>query len=138
MFQAGAWGIFRVAPWKSQAQRYPDTVAITNVTPNSVSGFTTPCPVAVPTACEAGGYVSEVKVGNYGSAKVTNGVWTLNTAKPITTVFDVTSPAGGVATWGIVPNVSAPAAEADVMAHTTGSSARPIPDLPRRLPRGRP
>lgn len=134
MFQGGAWGIFRVAPWKrAAAQKYPDTVGITSVTRNAISGFTTPCPVAVPSVCEAGGYVSSVKVGDYGTAPVTNGVWTLQTATPVTSTFHVTSPAGGVANWGIVPSATAEAVTSEQPA-----PQRTIPNLPRRLPRGRP
>lgn len=135
MFQGGAWGIFRVAPWKPAAQRYPDTVGITSVSTSSVSGFTTPCPVAVPAVCDAGGYVSEVTVGPYGTAKVANGVWSLQTSTPITKIFDVTSPAGGVATWGIVP---AAETQVETLAAQTPAPTRPIPNLPKRLPRGRP
>jgi hypothetical protein len=103
MFQGGAWGVFRVAPWKGSG--YPDTVGITAVNAQTVSGYTTPCPVAVQGVCTAGGYVSSVSVAGQNTP-VTNGTWTFTSSTPLGNTFTVTSPAGGVATWGIVGSAS--------------------------------
>jgi hypothetical protein len=127
MFQGGAWGIFRVAPWKPrQGQSYPDTVGITSFKPGlpgvmTISGYTTPCPVTVKgargrTICNAGGYVDSVSV-NGQQTPVTNGIWTIMPRRALPATFTVTSPAGGVATWGIVgAAVVAAAAEQPILA----------------------
>ena len=109
MFQGGAWGVFRVAPWNGPG--WPDTVGITSVTPGpvsvqTISGYVTPCPVTVhgprgTTICEAGKYVSSVSVAGQNTP-VVNGLWTITPRFHIADNFTVTSPAGGTATWGIV------------------------------------
>jgi hypothetical protein len=106
MFQGGAWGVFRVAPWKpSNRQAFPDTVGITSVDPRKIQGYTTPCPVTVSGVCNAGDYVSSVSVAGQ-STPVANGLWTFASRTPLGNTFTVTSPAGGVATWGIVGSAS--------------------------------
>lgn len=112
MFQGGAWGVFRVAPWKASAtQTFPDTVGITAVTPGlpgvlTISGYTTPCPVTVKGArnrivCNAGGFVDSVSVAGQNTP-VTNGMWTIMPRLPVGDTFTVISPAGGVAMWNVV------------------------------------
>jgi hypothetical protein len=139
MFQGGAWGLFRVAPWKPSATvAFPDTVGITSVNGSSVSGYTTPCPVAISGVCTAGGYVTSVQAGSLGSAPVTNGLWTLNAAAPLPSTFTVTSPAGGVATWGIVgsPAIAVLLAEpTEPPATEQPAPVKKVTKRPKRLPR---
>ncbi|MDP9192511.1 MAG: copper oxidase [Acidobacteriota bacterium] len=132
MFQGGAWGVFRVAPWMpSNRQRFPDTVGITSVAGGTVQGYTTPCPVSVNGVCNAGGHVSSVSVAGQ-STPVVDGLWTIATGA-LGDTFTVTSPAGGVATWGIVASsaeIEAAAIEQPALApQQTGSrktrSSRP-------------
>jgi hypothetical protein len=98
MFQGGAWGIFRVAPWNGPG--FPDTVGITSVGA-SISGYVTPCPVTVAAVCKAGGYVANVSVAGE-STPVVNGRWTITPRVALGETFTVTSPAGGNATFGVV------------------------------------
>ncbi|HEV7767738.1 MAG TPA: copper oxidase [Thermoanaerobaculia bacterium] len=107
MFQGGAWGIFRVAPWKGTG--FPDTVGITSAA-ETITGYTTPCPVTIKGVCNAGGYVSSVSVAGKNTP-VVNGLWSFTPTGPLGDTFTVTSPAGGVATWGIVTNADLTAAE---------------------------
>jgi manganese oxidase len=106
MFQGGAWGIFRVAPWKGAG--WPDTVGITSVGA-AITGYVTPCPVTVPSVCKAGGFVDSVTVAGQ-QTPVVNGLWSLTPASALGNPFTVTSPAGGVATWGIVDSAAHAAA----------------------------
>jgi hypothetical protein len=137
MFQAGAWGLFRVAPWTpSSAAAFPDTVGITAVSGASVSGFATACPVVIAGVCEAGGYVSSVRVGELGTATVSGGLWTLNAAAALPATFTVTSPAGGVATWGIAGSTAALAAEPpEGPATEQPAPTKKVTRRPKRLPR---
>jgi hypothetical protein len=98
MFQGGAWGIFRVAPWNGPG--FPDTVGITSVGA-SITGYVTPCPVTVAAVCKAGGYVANVSVAGE-STPVVNGRWTITPRVALGETFTVTSPAGGTATFGVV------------------------------------
>jgi hypothetical protein len=109
MFQGGAWGIFRVAPWtpSGDGARFPDTVGISAVAADArggaiIRGYTTPCPSAVKDAagtmiCEAGAHVRQVEVRGHGTAAVVDGLWTLSIPASPSAPFEVVSPAGGVA-----------------------------------------
>jgi hypothetical protein len=108
IFQGGAWGVFRVAPWArpAGAARYPDTVGVATVAPGAggyiVSGFATPCPTAMndgagKPVCAAGETVRAVTV-NGRDTPVKDGLWTLALAAAPPTVT-VQSPAGGGASW---------------------------------------
>ncbi len=109
IFQGGAWGIFRVAPWQAanKGAAFPDTVGITAVTTDAqgratVSGYVTACPTDVADAghqviCKAGALVTKVTV-NGSEASVHDGLWSVTTAQPAA-VYRATSPAGGVAFW---------------------------------------
>lgn len=148
MFQGGAWGIFRVAPWNvpTDAPHFPDSVGIVSASNDgkgatTVRGWVSPCPSTQKSGrgyliCEAGSYVSQVTVSGLGFAKVgRDGAWTLVTRRPLTASFEVTSPAGGVARWDN-GKVSAPAA----LGATTVAESRPltplkVPQRPKRLPR---
>ncbi len=148
MFQAGAWGLFRVAPWAPQAggPAWPDTVGIDAVEtlPNGrkvIRGFVTPCPVAVDDAagrrvCDAGGSVRHVQLGNAGKVPVIGGRWSLAAPRGLPDEFEVRSPAGGVARWGDTraPHVgeTGPAA---MRAKSSAPLRDTIPNRPKRLPR---
>jgi hypothetical protein len=142
MFQGGAWGLFRVSPWTPRAgQAFPDTVGITSVNGTTISGYTTPCPVAISGVCTAGGYVSSVKVGNLGTAAVKDGLWSLTTETRAPELLTVNSPAGGVATWGVIGSnalLGAPAAAtpAELGTEQPASPTKPVHPRPKRLPRG--
>lgn len=107
IFQGGAWGVFRVAPWADSAggKRFPDTVGVSAVSGNGkgalVSGFATPCPSAHDSGgkpvCAAGQTVASVTV-NGRIAPVRDGLWQLQLDNPPPTV-SVQSPAGGNASW---------------------------------------
>jgi hypothetical protein len=96
-FQAGAWGLFRVAP--NTSATFPDTVGITAVAPNAVRGFATVSPVT-------GKYASSVTLvlgKRTVKVPVRDGQWSYGGATPAT--FTVRSPNGGIAVWGAEPSV---------------------------------
>ena len=143
IFQGGAWGIFRVAPWTvpDDDVRFPDTVVISTVAANDgggtvISGYTTPCPSAVKNKfgkviCEAGGFVPNVEI-NGGTAAVRDGLWS-QTMTRTTTTFRVVSPAGGVASWTGNKSTLLGAASEPAMARVQTPSR--VPNRPKRLPR---
>ncbi|MDB5904243.1 MAG: copper oxidase, partial [Betaproteobacteria bacterium] len=145
MFQGGAWGIFRVAPWtpSGDGARFPDTVGISAVAAGArggaiIRGYTTPCPGAVKdaagtTICESGGHVRQVEVRGRGTAAVVDGWWTLSIPASPAAPFEVVSPAGGVAHYTGTPP-QALAAEARFSAEVAAQPTR-VPDRPKRLPR---
>lgn len=150
MFQAGAWGLFRVAPWTPQSggAAWPDTVGIDAVDtlPNGkkvIRGFVTPCPVAVSVAgrrvCEAGSSVREVQLGNLGKAAVIAGRWSITATRSLPEEFEVRSPAGGVARWGDTAVPYTREAEAEFESVQPKAKAAPavrtIPNKTKRLPR---
>lgn len=150
MFQAGAWGLFRVAPWTPQpgGAALPDTVGIDSVStlPNgnkTIRGFVTPCPVEVHDAagrrvCEAGSTVREVSLGTFGKAAVVNGRWTLSGARRVPAEFDVRSPAGGIARWGQAQGAQYGAKALPLESagpRATAPLLRTIPNKPKRGPR---
>ncbi|HKR66980.1 MAG TPA: copper oxidase [Thermoanaerobaculia bacterium] len=97
-FQAGVWGIFRVAP--NNGPGFADTVGITSVHAGPggylVSGFTTVSP-------RNGHYAESVTVtvkGASGKATVRNGVWTYKGRGAVPSTVTVRSSLGGTATWG--------------------------------------
>lgn len=102
-YQAGLWGLFRVAPWKGQG--FPDTVGVGRVKASGsggfdVQGFTTVSP-------ESGKYAPSVTLklgGNEGGKEVTvaisNGVWSYHGPGVPPTSLIAISPLGGVATYG--------------------------------------
>jgi hypothetical protein len=139
IFQAGAWGIFRVAPWAGGAG-LPDTVGIASVTAGpgggtTVRGFVTPCPNDVNDAsgrpvCKARGFVKTVRV-NGASADVREGRWSLVVPRR-TVEVRVASPAGGSASW------SAAAAGRPVLGAAAAAPVRavaPPAGRAKRLPR---
>lgn len=142
IFQGGAWGVFRVAPWTPHAKvRLPDTVGISSVSSaagiTTISGFTTPCPVTVQDAggkviCRAGGFVPQVTLSGGGTATVVNGLWTLTSKASVNTAFDVTSPAGGVAAW---KNTAVPLLAARAEIAPQAVPTKTLPNRPKRLPR---
>jgi hypothetical protein len=109
IFQGGAWGVFRVAPWErpAGAMRYPDTVGVTGVAPSgagqvAVTGFATPCPHAASDSagrpvCTAGATVGNVVV-NGQAVPVRDGLWQLALAQAPAAIT-VQSPGGGSARW---------------------------------------
>jgi manganese oxidase len=146
MFQAGAWGLFRVAPWTPAAggAPLPDTLGISGVTSaggrNTVSGFVTPCPFAVKDTngrkvCDAGGHVAEVDLGALGKARVVNGSWSLSTRRPLPAQFEARSPAGGVAAWGNEGSLRRVVSEALAAPAAKSATQRVIPRQTKRLPR---
>ncbi len=105
-FQAGVWGLFRVAEWKGPG--LPDTVGITSAkaapTGFEVSGFTTVSP-------QTGKNAPSVTLnigGREVSAPVTNGFWSYRGQGSLPSTFTVRSPLGGVATYGtaVTPKAS--------------------------------
>ena len=153
MFQAGAWGLFRVAPWTPRAggAALPDTVGISSVENGRdggvVRGFVTPCPFAVSdndgrSVCAAGGHVREVVIEGAGRAAVNDGLWTLRTRRALPAEFAVRSPAGGVARWGdtvaaqqaFAKSLKAPAATA-AATPAQPQPQRQAPQRTKRLPR---
>lgn len=147
MFQAGAWGLFRVAPWTPQAgaQAWPDTVGIDAVETlrngrKLIRGFVTPCPVAVSDAngrrvCEAGGNVRQVRLGD-ATAPVVNGRWSLTAPRRLPDEFEVRSPAGGIARWGDTTAPYTGEADATPLRAKAAAPLRDvIPNTPKRLPR---
>jgi hypothetical protein len=104
-FQAGFWGLFRVAANPGAvAGAFPDTIAVTRVTPAdggkfAVSGYVTVRPAQ--SAAERV-YASELQLrvdGTAVPAKVeSDGRWSVVLDKEPTRI-EVTSPNGGVAQW---------------------------------------
>jgi hypothetical protein len=99
-FQAGVWGIFRVAP--NSGPGFADTVGITSVGRGSsgyqVRGFTTVSP-------QNGRYAESVTLtigGTTAKVRVENGFWTYNGRGAIPATLTAKSSLGGVATWGIM------------------------------------
>jgi hypothetical protein len=140
MFQGGAWGLFRVSPWTPRSDvTFPDTVGITSVNAATITGFTTPCPVMQPGICKQGSYVSEVQVGNLGTATVTNGIWSLGAAGAVPSTLTVTSPAGGIATWSMAGAKVTPlllgAEPSEPAEQPAAPPVRHIVPRPKRLPR---
>jgi hypothetical protein len=131
-FQAGFWGLFRVTPNLAPvAGAFPDTVAVTRVTPAdggkfAVSGHVTVRPAQSP-AERVHASELQLKVGGAAMpAKVeSDGRWSvLLDQKP--TRIEVTSPNGGVAQWqGAVPRLTAEAAVAPA------AVAPPVPPRPQ-------
>ena len=98
-FQAGAWGLFRVAP-SSSMSKWPDTVGVLSVAANNsgyeVHGFTTVSP-------QTRAYAKSVTIdvgGRTATAAVTNGVWKFQGTGAPPAGFTVRSPLGGQASWG--------------------------------------
>ena len=117
MFQGGAWGVFRVAPWSrpDDGARFPDTVGISDVKPTrrgrmTVSGYVTACPSAVTAVCQAGEMVRTVSVNGVNAA-VQEGRWAVNLARAAT--LRAASPAGGIATWAAPATALAAAAPSE-------------------------
>jgi hypothetical protein len=130
IFQAGAWGIFRVAPWAPSTGQagFPDTVGITAVVHQAdrttVSGYVTPCPNDVndqagQPVCAARGFVKRVLV-NGDSTEVRDGRWSRTTAQR-KAGFQVVSPAGGSANWNVEPPTAVSAACLSAAAPTTST-----------------
>lgn len=143
IFQGGAWGIFRVAPWdlNSADGRYPDTVAVSAVRSSKrgsiVSGYTTPCPSEVldergALVCAAGDYVEHVSIQGHGLAEVVDGRWSLETKAAADAAFVVDSPGGGVAVWS---NGGPDSLRIDLMQARMKRSRSPDRPLPKRLQR---
>jgi hypothetical protein len=125
-FQAGLWGVLRVAP--SKGPGFPDTVGITAVQQSgrsyTISGFTTVSPR------NPRQYASSVTLsigGRQVKAKVTNGLWTYRGNGSAPATFMVRSSLGGIATWGVVrSNV------AEVMTHRPSATAAGTDRGPRQ------
>jgi hypothetical protein len=98
-YQAGVWGLFRVAEWKGTG--FPDTVGILSVQALPTGGweargFTTVSP-------QTGRYSSTVRLlieGRPALATVKDGWWSYRGEGPLPSTFTVSSPLGGVATYG--------------------------------------
>jgi hypothetical protein len=101
-FQAGVWGLFRVAP-SSSTTGLPDTVGVLSVVANAnggydVQGFTTVSP-------KTRAYAKSVTLdlgGGTATAPVINGLWKFQGSGTPPAGFTVRSPLGGQATWGTV------------------------------------
>jgi hypothetical protein len=101
-FQAGTWGLFRVAP-SGGTRGWPDTVGVLSVQANpsggyDVSGFTTVSP-------RTGAYAPSVALdlgGSTATATVRNGLWSFHGNGAVPGGLTVRSPLGGQATWGTV------------------------------------
>lgn len=143
IFQAGAWGLFRVAPWTPAPGQagFPDTVGITSVSQQAgrttVSGYVAPCPHDVngkggQPVCKARGFVNKVAVNGIGTA-VRDGRWSLALPRRPARI-QVVSPAGGTATWNAEPLATARTSGlgAAAPAHATGASDERRKRLPRR------
>ena len=115
-FQAGAWGLFRVAPSGAGGTGFPDTVAVLSVQAGAgggydVRGFTTVSP-------RTRGYAPQVAVAVDGSPAITvpvkDGVWSYHGQGALPRGFVVRSPLGGQAAWGTA--TLAPAADTAALA----------------------
>lgn len=114
-FQAGIWGLFRVAEWSGAG--FPDTVGITaaRAAPSGgyeVSGFTTVSPAD-------GRYAPSVTLSAGGRdvlAPVKDGLWSYKGEGTLPSTFTVRSPLGGVATYGTLRGPGEKALEAAVPA----------------------
>jgi hypothetical protein len=135
IFQGGAWGVFRVAPWNRAAgsTRYPDTVGVSAVTAAgggaTVSGFATPCPTAMndgtgKPVCAAGETVRSVAV-NGRSVPVRDGLWQVALAAAPATVT-VQSPAGGSANWASPTRISRTAKVLDAADQPRRRPSKPV------------
>lgn len=112
-FQAGLWGLLRVAP--SKGPGFPDTVGVTSVEQNggtyTISGFTTVSPQ------NPRQYASTVTLSigtRQVQAKVSNGLWTYRGNGTAPATITVRSPLGGIATWGTARSTIK---EAEVVRH---------------------
>ncbi|HJZ74248.1 MAG TPA: hypothetical protein VKE51_21065 [Vicinamibacterales bacterium] len=101
-FQAGTWGLFRVAP-SGGTNGWPDTVGVLSVAANpsggyDVRGFTTVAPASRR-------YTSSVTLDvgvATATASVKDGLWSFHGNGAVPSGFTVRSLLGGHATWGTV------------------------------------
>ncbi|HVE82029.1 MAG TPA: hypothetical protein VND93_04255 [Myxococcales bacterium] len=130
-FQAGVWGLFRVAEWSGTG--LPDTVGVTSAQAASsgggyeVRGFTTVSP-------DSGKYAPQVTLdvgGRQVTAAVKDGLWIYRGDGAPPATFTVRSPLGGVARYGV--QAAAPAAAVEAAAPPAGAETGSRKErIPRR------
>jgi manganese oxidase len=126
-FQAGTWGVFRVAPSQGAGPGFPDTVGIFSVAASTgggydVRGFTT---ISPKTSRYAPSVTLEFDGGMKGTAPVANGQWTYHGTGAIPTGLLVRSPLGGQAAWGTLAGPLLTNAEPPPPPTATATAAEP-------------
>lgn len=129
-FQAGTWGLFRVAPSGGTGAGHPDTVAVRTVQASAgggfdITGYTTVSP-------RTGRYAPQVAIAIDGGAApitvpVKDGVWSYHGAGALPRGVTVRSPLGGQAAWGTAVLRVAPE-------ETTLAAPAPTPAAPAPAP----
>jgi hypothetical protein len=135
MFQAGGWGVFRVAPVAAGSKGFPDSVGVLSVTTAGDGFEATGYATVAPATRRQATSVDVRGPGFRARGPVRDGLWTVRGSGPIPATLEVRSAAGGVARWRRATAPTAPVLAAAAAAPEPTAAEESPTEAETRKPR---